>query len=139
MKVEIQRKDNDFLMEATDSSGNKVLMDAGPSIGGKGKGASPMQMLLMALGGCSAIDIILILKKQRQEVDDLQISVEGEREDVKDGAALFEKIEVKFMLKGKIDKDKAERAVQLSMDKYCSVAKTLEKSASITYTVTVNE
>lgn len=139
MRVELQRKDNDFLMEATDSLGNKVLMDAGPSIGGHGKGASPMQMLLMALGGCSAIDIILILKKQRQDVQDLKIVVEGEREEVKDGAALFEKIEVKFMLTGRIDKEKAERAVQLSMEKYCSVAKTLEKTAKITYTVSVNE
>lgn len=96
-----------------------------------------MQLLLMALGGCSAIDIISILKKQRQEVEDLKIIVDGEREQVKDGAAVFETIDVKFMLKGKIDKEKAERAVALSMEKYCSVTKTLEKTAKITYSVTV--
>jgi putative redox protein len=139
MRIELKRVDDAFHMEARNEDGKVVHMDAAEKIGGHNNGVRPMQLLLMALGGCSAIDIILILKKQRQELEDLQIVVDGEREQVKDGAAVFEKIDVKFMMKGKIDKEKAERAVALSMEKYCSVTKTLEKTAKITYTVVINE
>lgn len=139
MRVELKRVDDAFHMEARNEDGKVVHMDAAEKIGGRNNGVRPMQMLLMALGGCSAIDIVLILKKQRQEIEDFEIVVDGEREEVKDGAALFETINVEFKLKGKIDKEKAERAVALSMEKYCSVTKTLEKTAKITYSVSVNE
>lgn len=98
-----------------------------------------MQMLLMGLGGCSAIDIVLILQKQRQVIESFEISIDGEREKEKE-PALWETIEVHFKFKGQIEKEKAERAVQLSMDKYCSVSKTLEiAGAKIKYKVSVNE
>jgi putative redox protein len=139
MKIELQRVDDAYHMQARNEDGKIVDMDAAEKIGGRNNGVRPMQMLLMALGGCSAIDIISILKKQRQEIEDLKITVDGEREDVKDGAALFETIHVNFMIKGKIDKEKAQRAVDLSMQKYCSVSKTLELRAKITYTVEVTE
>lgn len=139
MRIELQRVDDAYHMEARNEDGKVVHMDAAEKIGGRNNGVRPMQLLLMALGGCSAIDIISILKKQRQEIEDIKITVDGEREQVKDGAAVFEKINVKFMLKGKIDREKAQRAVDLSMEKYCSVTKTLEKTAKITYTVEVSE
>lgn len=113
--------------------------DASPDIGGHNKGVRPMQALIMAIGGCSAIDIILILKKQRQEIEDFRISIDAEREKGKE-PALWQTAHVVFKLKGKIDRDKALRAVELSMHKYCSVAATLEKSGTkITYEVKVNE
>ena len=113
-------------------------MDAGENIGGHNKGVRPMQMLIMGLGGCSAIDVVLILKKQRQVIENFEISIDAEREKDKE-PALWENIEVHFKLKGQIDKEKAERAVQLSMEKYCSVSKTLEiAGAKISYKVSVN-
>lgn len=139
MKVELNRLDNDFYFEAKNEEGNIIHFDASPNIGGHNKGVRPMQALLMAMGGCSAIDIILILKKQKQEISDFKISIDGEREQGKE-PALWQKAHLVFSIKGKVDKEKAERAVQLSMEKYCSVSKTLEVAgAKITYTVKVNE
>lgn len=139
MKINLKRIDTDFNIEATNSEGNSLLMDGSKEIGGNGKGMRPMQLLLAALGGCSSVDIISILRKQKQELDSLEIEVNGDRELVGiEGYSLFKNIEVHFILKGKVDKDKVDRAVKLSMEKYCSVTKTLEPTSKITYKVTLN-
>jgi putative redox protein len=137
MKINIKRIDDDFNMEATNEDGNTLLMDGAPDIGGHGKAMRPMQLLLAALGGCSAIDVILILKKQKQIIESFEIEVDGEREKIED-YSLFKDICLHFKIKGEVDPDKAERAVKLSVEKYCSVSKTLEPTAKITYKVTVN-
>jgi putative redox protein len=139
MRIELKRLDDAFHFEAISETGNIAQMDAGENIGGHNKGVRPMQMLVMGLGGCSAIDIVLILKKQRQTIDSFEISIDAEREKDKE-PSLWETLQIHFKLKGKIDIKKAERAVQLSMDKYCSVSKTLEiAGAKISYKVSVNE
>ena len=138
MRIELKRLDDAFHFEAKSETGNIAIMDAGESIGGNNKGVRPMQMLLMGLGGCSAIDIVMILKKQKQVIDDFEISIDGEREEGKE-PSLWKTITIHFKLKGQIEIEKAERAVKLSMDKYCSVSKTLELAgASISYKVSVN-
>lgn len=86
-------------------------------------------MLLMGLAGCSAIDVISILKKQRQEVRDYKMVVDGEREPGKE-PSLWKTINVEFHIYGDVDEDKAKRAVELSIDKYCSVAATLKTSGT---------
>ena len=84
------------------------------------------------MGACSAIDVISILRKQREELKDIKITVTGERE--KDAVpSLYTEVHAHFKLFGSIDKEKAQKAVSLSVEKYCSVAKTLEKNAKITY------
>jgi putative redox protein len=139
MRINLKRLDADFNFEASNDNGNTISIDASPSIGGNCKGMRPMQLLLAALGGCSAIDIVSILRKQKQEIDFFEIEVNGEREEIpKEGVSLFKTIEVHFILKGNIDVIKAERAIKLSMEKYCSVAKTLEPTAIINYKVSVN-
>ena len=139
MRIELKRLDDAFHFEAKSETGNIAQMDAGENIGGHNKGVRPMQMLLMGLGGCSAIDIVLILKKQKQIVEDFTISIDAEREPNVE-PSLWKTIVIHFKFKGKIDKDKAERAVQLSIEKYCSVSKTLEiAGAKITYKVSINE
>lgn len=139
MKIHLKRTDKAFQMEAVAENGSKVVFDAGPKIGGGGNGVSPMQSLVMALGGCSAIDIILILQKQKQEIEDLQISIDGDREEGKE-PSLWKNVHAKFIFKGKIDAEKAKRAVDLSMQKYCSVSATLVKAgAAITYEVWLND
>ena len=127
--VNLQRKKGDFGFEATDANGHTVRMDTSIETGGDNFGVRPMQMLLMGLGGCSAIDIVMILKKQRQQVNDFSIHIEGERELEKD-AMLWQQVKIVFTLTGTIDKEKAERACELSMNKYCSVAETLKKSGT---------
>ena len=139
MRIELKRLDKDFLFEAKNAEGSIMHFDASPDIGGHNKGVRPMQTLIMAIGACSAIDIILILRKQKQEINDFQISINAEREQDKE-PALWLAAHVVFKLKGNIDKDKALRAVELSMKKYCSVSATLEKSGTkITYEVNINE
>jgi len=132
VKIEIHRIDQDFRMEAVNDKGNSIIMDAGATDGGHDSGMRPMQLLLAAFGGCSAIDLISILRKQREPLEDLKITVTGEREQ---GVvpALYSEVHAHFKLYGTINYEKAERAVQLSVDKYCSVAKTLEKSAKVSY------
>lgn len=132
IKIEIDRLNDGFHMAARNEQGNTVHMDASPDMGGTNQGMRPMQMLLAAMGGCSSIDIINILKKQRQDLKDLKITVTGERE--KDAVpSLFTDVHAHFRLYGNLDKDKVEKAVALGVEKYCSVAKTLEVKAKITY------
>jgi putative redox protein len=88
-----------------------------------------MQLLLMGLGGCSGIDIVSILKKQRQQVESFSIRIEGEREAGTD-PSLWKEVNVLFELSGNIDPEKAQKACALSMDKYCSVAQTLRRSGT---------
>lgn len=137
MEIKLKRLNNNYHLEATGTNGRTVSIDAGPQDGGKDLGVRPMQMLLMGLGGCASIDVISILKKQRQEVEDYDVVVTAEREKDKI-PSLFTDIHIKFILTGKIEKEKLEHAIKLSLDKYCSVAKTLEKTANITYSFSIN-
>jgi putative redox protein len=92
----------------------------------------------MGLGGCSAIDIVMILKKQRQVINDFSIKITGEREPGKE-PSLWANAKIVFFLKGDIDKEKAYRACELSMNKYCSVAETLKRSGTeLTWEVVVS-
>lgn len=137
MKINIKRLDDDFHMEASNQEGNSLQMDGSEEIGGHGKGMRPMQLLLAAVGGCSAIDIILILKKQKQFLKSFEVEVEGEREKIEE-YSLFKDICLHFKLTGNIEEAKARKAIELSLDKYCSVAKTLEPTAHIHYKLTIN-
>jgi putative redox protein len=131
MIIELQQQEGSYHFIASNESSNSVHIDAAPAIGGQGKGARPMELLIMGVGGCSGIDVINILSKQRIAVQDLKIKIDAERE--KDAVpSLFTKIHITFIFKGEIDKVKAEKAVGLSLEKYCSAAKTLEKTAVIT-------
>lgn len=122
--IQLSRVNGDFGIEATDGNGHTIKMDSSPESGGLNFGVRPMQTLLMGLGGCSAIDVISILKKQRQDVTDYKINVSGEREQGKE-PSLWKSVTMEFHLYGNIDPDKAGRAVDLSVNKYCSVAATL--------------
>ncbi len=137
MKIHLKRLNRDFNLQAINEDGNDLLMDASEDIGGNKKGMRPMQVLLSALGGCSAIDVILILRKQKQTVTSFEMELEGEREKIND-YSLFRNITLHFKIKGEVDYEKAERAIQLSFEKYCSIAKTLEPTASIHYKLSVN-
>jgi putative redox protein len=128
-KIELTRVKGDFGFEAKDENGHVVRMDSSPESGGWDFGVRPMQMLLMGLAGCSAIDVIAILKKQRQEIKNYKMVVNGDREAGKE-PSLWKDISMEFHLYGNIDEDKAIKAVELSLNKYCSVAATLDKAGA---------
>ncbi|GAB3888596.1 OsmC family protein [Spirosoma agri] len=132
MQVELVRVDDAFHFEAVGKSGVTQHIDAATDIGGHNAGARPMEMLLMGLAGCTAIDVILILQKQKQVIDDFRLKIDGMRE--KDATpAPFKKIHITYLLTGQLNADKVKRAIDLSMDKYCSATAQFSSSAEITY------
>lgn len=122
--IELERVKGDFGFEARDLSGHVIRMDTKPEMGGENFGVRPMQALLMGLGGCSGIDIVSILKKQRQEITGFKMYIDGERAPGKE-PSIWESAHIVFELSGNIDPEKARKACELSMEKYCSVAETL--------------
>ena len=138
MKVQLKRVNNSVRFEAKNVAGNSVLIEGGPDIGGEGKGVRPTEALLMSLAACSSIDVVLILKKMRQQLDDIQVEVDGERA-LDEVPAVFKKIHLIFHLTGQIKPEKAAQAIQLSVEKYCTVAMMLDKSVVITHSFTINK
>ncbi len=117
---------------AETGSGHTVVMDGPPEHGGRNLAARPMQMVLVGLGGCSAFDVVEILKKARQPVEDCQIVLEAERADAI--PAVFTKIHMHFIIAGSsLNAKQVNRAVELSIDKYCSVVMMLRHSVDISY------
>ncbi|MCY2686048.1 OsmC family protein [Salinimicrobium sp. TH3] len=135
MKIHLKRLNDNYHFETVNERGNVIHLDnkSEPN----SQGASPMELLLMGIAGCSGIDIVMILKKQQLEMTNLEMDVEGFRVD---GAVpnVFTRIHLKITIDGEIPENKAKRAVDLSLEKYCSVAKMLEKTAEITTEVILN-
>ena len=137
--VELNRVHGDYGFVAKDEYGQSVKIDNSPEHGGDNFGVRPMQMVLMALAGCSGMDVISILKKQRQSVTDYKTIVRGEREAGVE-PSVWKKVELEFIIYGDVDESKAQRAVELSINKYCSVAETLRRAgADIKWSVKVEK
>ena len=132
MRITLERQNQAVHLQAVNEDGAKIDIDGAPSIGGENKGLRPMQLMLAGLGSCSTMDIVSILNKQKQDLTDIQILIDGNREKDKT-PSLFEDIHVHFILSGDLDERKVKRAVDLSMNTYCSVSKIIEKTARITY------
>ena len=113
---------------ATVPSGNAVQFDAGSTHQG---GPGPMEMLLGALGACTSVDVKLILEKKRQKLTSLEVSVSGER--AKEPPEVWTKIAIVYRLSGTLEKKAVRDTIELSQNKYCSVAAMLGKTAKITY------
>ncbi len=135
MKVNLKRLNNDFHFVTTNERGDEVHLDNKSAE--NPQGSSPMDLLLRGIAGCSGIDIVHILKKQNLELTNLEMEVEGYR-DPNAIPKVFEKIDLQIKLEGDLPENKARRAVDLSLEKYCSVAKMLEKTAEIKYEVFLN-
>lgn len=132
--ITVLRKEG-FGFTATDESGQLIAMDASPDAGGNNQGFRPMQGLLASLGGCSGIDVVNILNKQRQPLETLTIQISGEREH-NVIPSLWKTIHLHFIIGGEVLQDKARNAIQLSVEKYCSVAETLRRAGcTITWDV----
>ena len=136
LKIHVRRTAPPYEMTAESESGWTVKMDAGPGGGGKGQGARPTELLIMGMGGCSGIDIIGILDKQRQQVTRFEVDLDAERADAI--PAVFVRIHAHYVMEGEIDPGKARRAIALSLEKYCSVSRMLEATAKITSSFSIN-
>lgn len=135
MQVTLKRENEDYLFNAQSSSGVTIPIDNTSE--DNPQGASPMELLLMGVGACSAIDVVAILKKQRQRIDAYSMRVNGERHQL-EGAKPFKSVEVEIFLEGDIDPKKAIRAAALSFEKYCSVSLTLEPCVPVSYRIVLN-
>lgn len=129
-KISLILLQQDYGFEATEQTGIKVRYDNTAAGGGKGFGISPMDGMLMSLGSCTGIDVVLILKKKKQEITFLEIAVEGERATDK-VPALWAKAHLTFTLKGNIEEAKAVKTIELSVNNYCPVAATLRHAGCI--------
>ena len=131
MKCRVKWLDNmSFVGES--GSGHSVVMDGAPEFGGRNLGFRPMEMLLLGLGGCTAFDVVMILKKSRQNIGDCEVNIEAERSEKI--PKVFTRINIHFIISGKdLDPDKVEKAVKLSADKYCSASEMLGKTAKISH------
>jgi putative redox protein len=131
MKMSIKWNDIVSFLGETES-GHTVLMDGALEVGGRNLGLRPMEMVLMGAGGCIASDVVMILKKSRQDIIDCIVEIEAERatEDPK----VFTRIHYHFTLTGKnLMPQQVERVINLSAEKYCSASIMLGKTAEITH------
>lgn len=124
--------------EATSGSGGTAITDGSPDIGGEGRGMRPMEMLLAAFAGCTAMDVVHILvNRQKEPLETLRIEVEGQRRETV--PMRFDAIHVKFTANRGIDEKKYQRAVMLSVEKYCSVRQSLAADIEVTYEAVFDE
>ena len=120
------------------SGGHRVVMDGPPEGGGRNLGPRPMEMVLLGMGACSSYDVVSILKKSRQQVDDCQVELSAERAD--EIPQVFTGIHLHFILSGRDLKEKqVEKAINLSAEKYCSASIMLGKTAHITHSYEIRE
>jgi putative redox protein len=117
--------------QADADGGGSLIVDGSPEIGGEGRGMRPTEVLLAALASCSAMDVVNILRKQRQGLKELSIAIEGERVDAV--PAPFKTIKLVFEARGEVDDHKLQRAVQLAVEKYCSVRASMDPGIEITW------
>ena len=130
MKVVLNRVNKDVHFSIRNTEGNNVEVDGSPEIGGVGKGVRPTELVLMGAASCSAIDVIEILKKMKQPLEDIQVDVEGTKQ--QEIPKVFVKIHMHYTLTGNLKEAKVARAIELSVTKYCTVSKMLDKTAEIT-------
>lgn len=138
MEINLTRKSGKFNFEASNENGFTVELDGKPAIGGEGKGFRPMEMMLVGLGGCSGIDMVSVLTKQKEPLNDVKINIKATRKD-EEIPPIFDVIDIHFELFGDLNIAKVERALQLTFDKYCSVANILSRSAKINFTYSITK
>lgn len=131
MKSRVKWVENVCFM-AESESGHAMIMDGSPDIGGRNMGPRPMEMLLMGAGGCTSVDVVMIMKKSRQDVTGCEVEVSAER--ANDHPKVFTKIHMHFTVRGRnLKADVVERAIKLSAEKYCSASIILGKTAEMTH------
>jgi putative redox protein len=128
----------DVMFLGESGSGHSAVMDGAPEAGGRNLGFRPMEMVLLGLGGCSAFDVMMILKRGREQVTDCVVELDAQRAET--DPKVFTKIEMRYVVTGRsLDRKKVERAVSLSAEKYCSASAIMAKTAEITHSIEIIE
>ncbi|MBN2378698.1 OsmC family protein [candidate division WOR-3 bacterium] len=134
-KVTIKQVEGLSFAAYGEKTGHWTMMDSNKSHGGSEGATSPMELLLMSLGGCTAMDVTSILSKMKQPVEDIQVEVTGTMQPNHPHA--YTDIHLHYVIKGKLDHERVEHAIELSQDKYCSVSATLRAGVTITRSVDI--
>lgn len=138
ISVRLERMNDAFHFRSKNMWGHTVdVDDSGAYEEGHGSGTGPMELLLVAVGGCSAFDIVSILQKARQRIDSFDIAVDGEKP-VGTSPSLYRSVHLSYAFEGELDEKKVRRAAELSLQKYCSVSRTLAPTARIEYSFSIN-
>jgi putative redox protein len=126
----------DVMFVGESGSGHSVVMDGAPEAGGRNLGIRPTEMVLLGLGGCTAFDVVLILKRGRENITDCVVELDAER--AQTDPKIFTKIVMRYIVTGRgLDPKKVERAVQLSAEKYCTVSAMISKTAQIEHAIEI--
>jgi putative redox protein len=137
-KVEVKWTDEMAFEASLHENTHKIMLDAVPAVGGRNLGPRPKTLILVALGGCTAMDVISILKKMRISPDYFNVEVEGEL--TEEHPKYFHTITVNYIFRGKdLPLDKLEKAVELSQERYCGVSEMLRKSSKLTHKISIEE
>lgn len=129
MKINLNLIEEPFVLQAKNEDGVALTIDAAESIGGKGKGLRPMETLASSLAGCMAIDVLLILRKQRQIITHFEIEVVASRANAI--PAVFEEITLTFIVNKDVNAEKLNSAIHLTHEKYCSVSQSLNPNIKV--------
>jgi putative redox protein len=129
-KVTTTWQHQDLLLEAENDSGNKIVLDSAEHVGGKNRGARPLQLMLMSLAGCTSMDVLSLLKKMRQDFSDFQVVVTADQ--ASDHPKVYTRIHVEYVVTGNVQEDKLQRAIQLSEQTYCPASAMLRQAVEIT-------
>lgn len=131
MRVRLHQRGAAAFDAIGETSGGTLVVDGAPEIGGTGAGMRPMELLLAAVASCSAMDVLHILRKQKEPLEDLAVEIEGVRPDGQ--VTPFTRMKLVFVARGAVAPEKLERAVQLSVEKYCSARATLGDRVQVTW------
>ena len=131
MSLKLNLIEEPFVFEVKNEDGAICLIDGSPEIGGKNKGLRPMQLLASSIAGCASIDILLILRKQKIELTHFSIEIDSKRADAV--PAIYEEINLIFTVNKEVNKEKLERAIKLTLEKYCSVSSSLKEDINVIF------
>ena len=129
-KVSVAWQREDLLLEAENDTGNKIMLDSSASGVGKNRGARPLQLLLMGLAGCTSMDVISILKKMREPLEDFHVDVNAEQ--ATEHPHVYTEIHVEYVITGDVKEESVQKAIRLSEERYCSANAMLRQAATIT-------
>jgi len=138
MKVHLEQIGTDALFKGSDNKGNSITIHSPLGDNATKQGPSPMETLLMSAAACTSVDVIIILKKMKQAMENLTVDIDGVREEI-DDAKPFRKIDFVYTIKGDVDQKKAERSVKLAIEKYCSVLESLHKEIKVGWKVVIEK
>ncbi|AKF05927.1 OsmC/Ohr family protein [Sandaracinus amylolyticus] len=131
MRVRLDRIGTAAFRAVAEGSGGEVVVDGSPEIGGEGRGMRPMEVMLTAIASCGAMDVVHILRKQREPLESLRVEIEGDRADAT--PAPFTAIRIVFVANAAVDGHKLERAVSLAVEKYCSATASLDPAITVRF------